>query len=162
MAKDKQLKTNAMRILDKNKINYKVNFYECEEFIDGIHIADMLSQPYEISFKTLVMKGKSGEHFVFVIPIDKEVDMKKAAKAVNEKSVEMIHVKDIKNVTGYIRGGCTPIGMKKQFMTVIDSSVLNFSEVIISGGMIGAQIFISPTDLVKITRAKTENIVFAV
>lgn len=159
MAKDKQIKTNAMRILDKNKINYKVNYYECDEFIDGIHIADMLSQPYDSTFKTLVMVGKSGEHYVFVIPIDKEVDMKKAAKSVGEKSVEMIHVKDIKDITGYIRGGCTPIGMKKQFKTVIHSSVLDFDEIIISGGMIGAQIFIKPSDLIKVTRAVTENII---
>lgn len=161
MAKEKQVKTNAMRILDKNKIQYKVNFYDCEEFIDGIHIADMLSQSYDMSFKTLVMVGKTKAYYVFVLPIDKEVDMKKAAKAVGEKSVEMIHVKDIKDVTGYIRGGCTPIGMKKQYKTVIHSSVLNFDEVIISGGMIGAQIFIKPSDLLKVTNAKTEDIVFA-
>lgn len=159
MAKDKHIKTNAMRILDKNKISYRVNFYECDEFIDGIHIADMLSQPYDSTFKTLVMVGKSSEHFVFVIPIDQEVDMKKAAKSVGEKSVEMIHVKDIKDITGYIRGGCTPIGMKKQFKTVIHSSILNFDEIIISGGMIGAQIFIKPQDLIKVTRAKTEDII---
>lgn len=161
MAKEKQVKTNAMRILDKNKIQYKVNFYDCEEFIDGIHIADMLSQSYDMSFKTLVMVGKTKAYYVFVLPIDKEVDMKKAAKAVGEKSVEMIHVKDIKDVTGYIRGGCTPIGMKKQYKTVIHSSVLDFDEVIISGGMIGAQIFIKPSDLLKVTNAKTEDIVFA-
>lgn len=161
MAKEKQVKTNAMRILDKNKIQYKVNFYDCEEFIDGIHIADMLSQSYDMSFKTLVMVGKTKAYYVFVLPIDKEVDMKKAAKAVGEKSVEMIHVKDIKDVTGYIRGGCTPIGMKKQYKTVIHSSVLNFDEVIISGGMIGAQIFIKPSDLLKVTNAKTEDIIFA-
>lgn len=160
MAKDKQIKTNAMRILDRNKIKYRVNYYECEEFIDGIHIADMLSQPYDSTFKTLVMVGKSGEHYVFVIPIDREVDMKKAARSVGEKSVEMIHVKDIKDITGYIRGGCTPIGMKKQFKTVIHSSVLDFDEIIISGGMIGAQIFINPSDLIKVTRAKTEDIIF--
>lgn len=161
MAKEKQVKTNAMRILDKNKIQYKVNFYDCEEFIDGIHIADMLSQSYDMSFKTLVMVGKTKAYYVFVLPIDKEVDMKKAAKAVGEKSVEMIHVKDIKDVTGYIRGGCTPIGMKKQYKTVIHSSVLDFDEVIISGGMIGAQIFIKPSDLLKVTNAKTEDIIFA-
>lgn len=160
MAKDKQIKTNAMRILDRNKIKYRVNYYECEEFIDGIHIADMLSQPYDSTFKTLVMVGKSGEHYVFVIPIDRDVDMKKAARSAGEKSVEMIHVKDIKDITGYIRGGCTPIGMKKQFKTVIHSSVLDFDEIIISGGMIGAQIFINPSDLIKVTRAKTEDIIF--
>lgn len=161
MAKEKQVKTNAMRILDRNKIKYKVNFYDCDEFIDGVHIADMLSQPYDMTFKTLVMVGKSGEHYVFVIPIDKEVDMKKAAKSVGEKSVEMIHVKEIKDLTGYIRGGCTPIGMKKQFRTVIHSSVLDFDEVIISGGMIGAQIFINPNDLIRVINAKTEDIIFA-
>ena len=96
MAKDKGLKTNAMRILDKKKIAYKVNYYQCDEFIDGIHIADMLSQSYDMTFKTLVAVGKSKENYVFVLPIDKEVDLKKAAKSVGEKSVELLHVKDIK------------------------------------------------------------------
>lgn len=158
MSKDKNTKTNAMRILDKNKIKYEVNFYDCDEFIDGIHIADMLSQPYESTFKTLVTKGKSGEHFVFVIPIDKELSLKAAAKAVGEKSVEMLHVKDIRDVTGYIRGGCTAIGMKKQFPTVIDSSALNFDEIIVSGGALGTQIFLSPDDFIKVTKAKAAEI----
>ena len=114
MSKDKEVKTNAMRILDRNKVKYKVNTYECDEFIDGIHIADMLGQPYESSFKALVTVGKSGNYYVFAIPIAEELDMKKAAKSVGEKSVEMLHVKDINSVTGYIRGGCTPLGMKKQ------------------------------------------------
>ena len=159
MAKDKQQKTNAMRILDKNKVKYTVNYYECEEFIDGIHIADMLNQPYDSTFKTLVTTGKSGEHYVFAIPIEEELDLKKAAKSVGEKNIEMLPVKDIKNVTGYIRGGCTPVGMKKQFMTVIHSSCLDFDEIIVSGGMIGAQIFIAPKDLIKVTNAKTEDII---
>lgn len=158
VSKEKNQKTNAMRILDKNKIAYKVNYYECDEFIDGIHIAKMLSQPFDKTFKTLVTKGKSGEYFVFVVPIDKELSLKAAAKSVGEKNIEMVHVKDIRSVTGYIRGGCTSIGMKKQFMTVIDSSVLNFDEVIISGGALGTQIFISPSDLIKVTHAKVENI----
>ena len=118
MAKEKENKTNVMRILDKNKINYEVNTYECDEFIDGVHIADMLGQPYESTFKTLVTEGKSKNYYVFAIPIALELDMKKAAKAVGEKSIEMVHVKDINAVTGYIRGGCTPIGMKKQYKTV--------------------------------------------
>ena len=109
MSKDKEVKTNAMRILDRNKVKYKVNTYECDEFIDGIHIADMLGQPYESSFKTLVTVGKSGNYYVFAIPIAEELDMKKAAKSVGEKSVEMLHVKDINSVTGYIRVGCTPL-----------------------------------------------------
>lgn len=107
------------------------------------------------------MAGKSGEHYVFVLPIDKEVDMKKAAKSVGEKSVEMIHVKEIKDLTGYIRGGCTPVGMKKQFKTVIHSSALDYDEIIISGGMLGAQIFINPSDLIKVINAKTDDIVLA-
>lgn len=158
MSKDKEVKTNAMRILDRNKVKYKVNTYECDEFIDGIHIADMLGQPYESSFKTLVTVGKSGNYYVFAIPIAEELDMKKAAKSVGEKSVEMLHVKDINSVTGYIRGGCTPLGMKKQYMTVVDSSAEQFEEIIISGGRIGSQIMLSPKDLIKVTRGKFESI----
>lgn len=159
MAKDKNIKTNAMRILDKKKIPYKVNYYECDEFIDGIHIADMLKQSYDVSFKTLVASGKSKEHYVFVLPIHKELDLKKAAKSVGEKSVELLHVKDIKDVTGYIRGGCTPIGMKKQFKTVIDESVLCFDEIIVSGGALGVQLFIAPDNLIKAVNASTGNII---
>ena len=115
----KEAKTNAMRMLDKLKIDYDVHSYECEEFIDGVHIADMLGQSRDSSFKTLVTVGKSGNYYVFALPVDRELDMKKCARAVGEKSLEMVHVKDINAVTGYIRGGCTPIGMKKQFRTVI-------------------------------------------
>ena len=154
----KEVKTNAMRILDRNKISYTVNTYECEEFVDGIHIADQLGQSYEQSFKTLVTVGKSNAYYVFVIPIDTEIDMKKAAKEVNEKNIEMIHVKDINKVTGYIRGGCTPIGMKKQYKTVLHKSILEFEEVIISGGRIGAQIFIKPQDLIQVTGATVADI----
>ena len=156
--KEKDIKTNAMRILDKNRIPYQVNTYECEEFIDGIHIADMLGQSYDQSFKTLVTVGKSGEHYVFAIPIDRELDLKKAAKAVGEKSVEMIHVKDINQITGYIRGGCTPIGMKKNYMTVLHSSIRTLNEVIISGGRIGSQIQMKPDDLIRVTNAMVEEI----
>lgn len=155
----KENKTNAMRILDKNKINYKINTYECDEFKDGISIADMLSQPYEKSFKTLVTVGKTKNYYVFVIPIDKEIDFKKAAKSVGEKNIEMIHVKEINSITGYIRGGCTPIGMKKQYKTVIHNSVENFDEIIISGGRLGLQIMLAPKDLINITGAKTDDIV---
>ena len=158
VAKNKNTKTNAMRILDRNKIKYKVNYYDCDEFIDGIHIAKMLSQPYDKTFKTLVTKGKSGEYYVFVIPIDKELSLKTAAQSVGEKNIEMVHVKDIRSVTGYIRGGCTAIGMKKQFVTVVDSSAENFDEIIISGGALGTQIFLSPADLVSVTKAKVADI----
>lgn len=150
----KEVKTNAMRILDRNKIPYRLNLYECGEFIDGIQIADMLGQDYAMTFKTLVMVGKSGQYYVFVIPIDREADRKKAAKAVGEKSLEMIHVKDINKVTGYIRGGCTPIGMKKEYPTVIHESAKKLKEMIISGGRLGAQIFLAPDDLLRVTRGK--------
>lgn len=155
----KEQKTNAMRILDKNKIAYTVNTYECDEFIDGVTVADQLGQPYESSYKTLVAVGKSGGHYVFVLPIAEELDLKIAARAVGEKSVELIHVKDIFALTGYVRGGCTPIGMKKAFPTVIHDSVTGFDTVIISGGRIGAQIIIAPADLVKVTRAKVADII---
>lgn len=154
----KEIKTNAMRILDKNKVAYQVNLYECEEFIDGVHIADMLGQEYARSFKTLVMVGKSKQYYVFAIPIDKEVDMKKAAKVVGEKSLEMVHVKDINQVTGYIRGGCTPIGMKKNYPTILHESAREFSEIIISGGKLGTQIFLAPDDLLKVTRGSYADV----
>ncbi|MCR5607863.1 MAG: Cys-tRNA(Pro) deacylase, partial [Lachnospiraceae bacterium] len=144
---------------DKLKIDYEVNYYECDDFIDGVHIADKLNQSYDMSFKTLVTVGKSKEYYVFAIPVDQELDMKKAANAVKEKSIEMVHVKDLKDLTGYIRGGCTPLGMKKKFKTVINETVLNFDKVIVSGGCIGAQIIIAPGDLVKATDAIVADII---
>lgn len=155
----KEVKTNAMRILDRNKIPYQLNVYECEEFIDGVHIADQLGQDYAISFKTLVMVGRSRQYYVFVIPVDREVDMKKAAKAVGEKSLEMVHVKDINKVTGYIRGGCTPIGMKKNYPTIIHESAKKLDEMIVSGGRLGTQIFLAPEDLRKVTGGEFADIV---
>ena len=122
MAKNKEIKTNAMRLLETKKIPYEAHTYECDEFVDGIQIADMLGLPHEKVYKTLVTQGNSKNYFVFVIPIEAELDMKKAAKSVGEKSVAMLHVKDINAVTGYIRGGCTAIGMKKQYVTRIDES----------------------------------------
>ena len=158
--KDKDIKTNAMRFLDSKKIAYTVNTYECEDFVDGVHIAQMLGQDEKMSYKTLVTKGKSGGYFVFVLPVAQELDMKKAAKAVGEKSVEMLHVKDINAVTGYIRGGCSPLGMKKQFPTVVDSSAQSFETIIISGGRLGSQIFLAPQDLVKACGGSFGDIVF--
>ena len=120
MAKQKEIKTNAMRILEKKKIPFTHHTYECDEFVDGIQIADTLHLPHEIVYKTLVTVGTDKNYYVFVIPIEEELDLKKAAKAVGQKSIEMLHVKDINKVTGYIRGGCTAIGMKKQYRTVFD------------------------------------------
>lgn len=154
----KEVKTNAMRILDRNKIKYEINLYECKEFIDAVDIADRLGQPYESSFKTLVTVGKSGEHYVFVLPIARELDLKKAASVVGEKSLSMIAVKEITALTGYIRGGCTALGMKKAFRTVIDSSARRFDSIIISGGRIGAQIILAPDDLAKAANAEFADI----
>lgn len=159
MTNGKRSKTNAMRILERSKIPYKLNRYECKEFIDGVHIADMLGQRYDMSFKTIVTIGKSGGYYVFALPVDKELDLKKAAKAASEKNVELLPVKDINKVTGYIRGGCTPIGMKKQYPVIIHESALVFDEIIISGGRIGEQIFISPKDLLSVTNGKTADVI---
>lgn len=155
----KEIKTNAMRILDKNKITYELMTYECDEFVDGLHIADQLGQPYERMFKTLVTVGKSRNYFVFVIPVDQELNLKAAAKTVGEKNIEMIHVKEIQSVTGYIRGGCTPVGMKKQYPTVIHETAQNFDTIIISGGRIGTQIILNPQDLSKVTRGQFADII---
>ena len=149
MSKTKEVKTNAMRMLDRMKIPYEAHTYECDEFVDGIQIADMLGLPHEKVYKTLVTQGNSKNYFVFVIPIEAELDMKKAARAVSEKSVSMIHVKDITAVTGYVRGGCTAIGMKKQYRTVISETARNLQKIYVSGGKIGCQIELSPDDLCK-------------
>ena len=147
MAKQKEVKTNAMRILESLKIPYTHHTYECEEFVDGLQIADKLSLPYEQVYKTLVTVGSSKNYFVFVIPIAEELDMKKAAKSVGEKSVEMIHVKDMLGITGYIRGGCSPIGMKKKFPTYIEETAQLYDTIMVSAGQRGVQVTVSPEDL---------------
>ena len=121
--------------------------------------ACLLICQYERSFKTLVTVGKSKNYFVFAIPVDKELNLKAAAKAAGEKNVELIHVKDINAITGYIRGGCTPIGMKKQFPTFIHESAADFDTIIISGGRIGVQLILSPQDLIKVTRGQFADII---
>ena len=136
-----------MRILESLKIPYSHHTYECEEFVDGLQIADKLSLPYEQVYKTLVTVGSSKNYFVFVIPIAEELDMKKAAKSVGEKSVEMIHVKDMLGITGYIRGGCSPIGMKKKFPTYIEETAQLYDTIMVSAGQRGVQVTVSPEDL---------------
>lgn len=159
MAKNKEIKTNAMRILEKEKITYQQYTYECEEFIDGIQIADKLSQPHEKVYKTLVTVGNSKNYFVFVIPIEEELDLKKAAKSVGEKAVAMIPVKDINQITGYIRGGCTAVGMKKQYVTRVDERAKEQVTIIVSGGRIGSQIELRPDDLLKASRGEYADII---
>lgn len=158
----KELKTNAMRILDKQKIPYEFITYECDEFVNGISTADQTGLPHELVYKTLVTTGKSGEYYVFVIPIESELDLKKAAKAVGEKSVEMLPVKNITNVTGYVRGGCTAIGMKKKYPTVIDKSAQNLEKMYVSGGKIGMQLCLEPEDLKRAADAQYADITFHV
>lgn len=157
----KELKTNAMRILDRKKIMYETITYECDEFIDGIHSADITGIPYEQSFKTLVMEGKSGGYYVFVVPIAKEVDRKAAARVIGEKAVDMIHVKDIFAITGYIRGGCSPLGMKKAYPTVFDASAGGFEKIYVSGGRIGLTLGVAVEDLLKVTGGKLADITSA-
>ena len=146
----KEVKTNAMRILDKNKIPYEILNYECGEFIDGLHTAEATGAPVEQSFKTLVMQGKSRQY---------EVDLKAAARAVGEKSVEMIHVKDITAITGYVRGGCSPLGMKKQFPTIVHESAAAFDKIYISGGRIGTSITVNPDSLLTVVRGQYADVI---
>lgn len=156
MAKDreKDVKTNAMRILDTLGISYEVITYNCDVFTDGVHLAKQLGQPEEQTFKTLVAMGKSGGYFAFVIPVAAELDLKAAARAVGEKAVELIYVKDLQKITGYIRGGCTAIGMKKDYPTVIDETCILFDRIMVSGGRLGSQILLSPDDYMRATGAK--------
>lgn len=155
----KEVKTNAVRILDKNKIPYELITYECDEFVDGLHTAELTGAPVEQTYKTLVMQGKSRQYYVFVVPIAAEVDLKAGARAVSEKSIEMIHVKDLTAITGYVRGGCSPLGMKKQFPTVIDATAEAFDEIYVSGGRIGTTIRVGTQDLAKVVRATFADVI---
>lgn len=145
-----EYKTNVMRILDKKKITYQHFCYVNTGAISGLEVAAVLKQNPDQVFKTLVTISKSGKYYVFMIPVAKELDLKKAAQSVKEKSVEMLHLKDLLPVTGYVHGGCSPIGMKKQFDTVIDFSAENFDTIIFSAGKIGYQVELSLCDLQKI------------
>jgi Cys-tRNA(Pro)/Cys-tRNA(Cys) deacylase len=143
-------KTNAMRILDKEKISYEVIDYTNNPITNGEEIANFLKEnPLQV-FKTLVTIGKSKNHYVFLINVNDELDLKKCALVSNEKNIELIHQKELLPLTGYIHGGCSPLGMKKEFKTFIDSSCLNYEYIFISGGKVGYQIKINPLDLIKI------------
>lgn len=152
-------KTNVMRILDKNKIAYKSYCYENSGAVSGTEVAEALGEDPKQVFKTLVTKGKSGEFFVFMIPVKDELDLKKAAAAVNEKSIEMIKQKDLLKTTGYIHGGCSPIGMKKQFKTTIHSTAERFETIIFSAGKIGWQVELSLDSLRKVIDVNTADII---
>lgn len=145
-------KTNVMRILDQKKIKYNSHYYGDTDAISGVEVADVLGQDVSKVFKTLVTVGKTKKNYVFVIPVAEELDLKKAAKAVGEKSIEMIKSRELLPLTGYIHGGCSPIGMKKFFRTTIDESVLNCDTFCVSAGKIGYQIEISLDDLKKVIK----------
>ena len=158
MAKEKEAKTNVMRALERAKIPYRHYSYEHDGgAVDGESVAKLLGQNPAQVFKTLVTRG-GNSFFVFVIPVGSELDLKAAARAVGEKSVSMLHVSELLPVTGYVRGGCSPIGMKKQFSTVIDESCLAFQSIIFSAGKIGAQVEVAPSDLLTLIGGKTADI----
>ncbi len=155
-----EYKTNVMRMLDKAKVNYKHYTYAETDAVSGVEVAAVLKQnPLQV-FKTLVTVAKSGQHYVFLIPVEKELDLKKAAHAVDEKSVEMLKSKDLLPLTGYIHGGCSPIGMKKFFKTTIDSSAQNFDTIIFSAGKIGYQVEMSLDELKKVIKFELKELVF--
>lgn len=146
-------KTNAMRILDSNKINYEIIEYNTENGISGVDVAKTLNEKPEQVFKTLVTVGKN-DNYVFVVPSLKELDLKSAAKVSGEKKIDMIPQRELLSKTGYIHGGCSPIGMKKQFKTYIDKSALDFDYIFVSGGKVGMQVKVNPKDLAELVDAK--------
>ncbi len=157
MAK-KEDKTNVMRLLDQKKIPYEHYSLENAEGLSGEEIADQLGETPDQAFKTLVTTGKTGNHYVFVVPVCAELDLKKAASAVSEKSIEMLKQKDLLPLTGYVHGGCSPIGMKKFFTTVIDSTALNFQEIYFSAGKVGHQVKVPVADITKIIKVDYQPI----
>ena len=156
----KENKTNAMRILDSENITYIIHSYDTEDgLIDGVSVAEKCGENPENVFKTLVTIGSDCEHYVFVIPVKEKLNLKNAAKSVGVKSIEMIHQKELLPLTGYIHGGCSPIGMKKKFQTVYDETILIIDHIYVSGGKVGLQIELNPEALLKITEGSTANLV---
>ena len=155
----KMNKTNAMRQLDAAKIKYEICEYEVDENdLSGTHIADQIGLPYEQVFKTIVTRGDKTGYLVFCIPCHKEIDLKAAASATGNKRVEPIHVKELLGLTGYIRGGCSPVGMKKKFATMFDQSALTQEKITVSAGVRGMQLLLDTADIIKFTAAKTADI----
>ncbi|MEA0553884.1 Cys-tRNA(Pro) deacylase [Lysinibacillus irui] len=155
MAKAKHAKTNAIRLLEQQKIHFDVIEYEIGDGqVDGVSVAEKIGQPVARVFKTLVAKASAQKLFVFVIPVAEELDLKAAAKVVGEKKIEMLAVKDLLGYTGYVRGGCSPVGMKKLYPTVIDDSAQEQGSIIVSAGKIGMQIHVQLEDLITVTKAQ--------
>lgn len=157
--KIKDEKTNVMRILDQKKVKYNSYNYLKTGAISGMEVAKALDENPNLTFKTLVTVSKTNNHYVFLVPVNKELDLKKAAKAVNEKSIEMVKSKELLSLTGYIHGGCSPIGMKKSFKTVIDSSARNYDKLIFSGGKIGYQVETNLDELKKVIGFDLKDVV---
>ncbi len=155
----KEEKTNVMRVLDGKKIAYQKHEYEPDATMTGEEIAAILGEDPEKVFKTLVTQGKSGAYYVFVVPVKEELDLKKAAKAAGEKSVSMIKQKELLPLTGYIHGGCSPIGMKKQFQTFIHETAMNYEKIFVSAGKVGFQIELAPSDLLIVVKCDTADII---
>ena len=156
----KEQKTNVMRLLEKNRISYAPHEYpHGDEAVDGLSVARICNLDPAQVFKTLVARGASKGIYVFVIPVSSELNLKKAAKAAGEKSIAMIHVSEINALTGYVRGGCSPIGMKKQYKTFYDESALEQDTIMVSAGKIGYQVELSPDKLIGFTRGKTADLV---
>ncbi|MFP5163079.1 MAG: Cys-tRNA(Pro) deacylase [Staphylococcus equorum] len=155
----KEVKTNAMRMLDRLKIEYYVNTYEVSEsHMDGKTVAEKVGVDVSQVYKTLVLENAKHAHFVFIIPVNASLDMKSAAQAVNEKKLQLMPLDDLKKVTGYVRGGCSPIGMKRQFPTIIDRQVEEIDAIYVSGGARGTQIKIDVAHLIRTTRAKVKKV----
>lgn len=154
-----EYKTNVMRILDKMKVEYKSHSYASTDAISGVEVAASLNQMPEQVFKTLVTIGKSNKYYVFMIPVAEELDLKKAAKSVGEKSIEMVKSKDLLDITGYIHGGCSPIGMKKNFVTTIHITAANFETIIFSAGKIGYQVEMGLEALKKVVRFSLADVI---
>ena len=152
-------KTNVMRVLDGRKISYAVHTYEPDATMSGQEIAALLNEDADKVFKTLVTQGKSGQYYVFVVPVKEELDLKKAAKAAGEKAVSMIKQKELLPLTGYVHGGCSPIGMKKQFPTFIHETAKQHEKIMVSAGKVGFQIELSPDDLAEIAGCRFAGIV---
>lgn len=153
-------KTNVMRILEQHHIEYKSHTYpHGKDAVDGETVAKLLNQNPDHVFKTLVARAKSKAIYVFVIPVAKELDLKKAAKAVSEKSIELIAVKELLSLTGYVRGGCSPVGLKKPYPITIHESANDIPNIIVSAGKIGFQIDLKPSDLIALTNAKTADLI---
>ena len=161
MAKKKDEKTNVMRTLEQKKIPYTAHTYPHEDgvAVDGVTVANMLGQDPGAVFKTLVTKGASGGYYVFDIPVAENLDLKKAAKAVGEKSIAMLPSKELLGLTGYVHGGCSPVGMKKLFPTVFHESCTEFETIMVSAGKIGYQVEAKPGDLIALVGAKTADVI---